>query len=74
MCPRFLDIVPQAISLLGSRLFMSQAAPCHLGIKCNCSFFKQVSAITRNMQEFFIAQACVSLLEISVQAFLLERF
>lgn len=67
VCSCFLDVEPQIISLPGSRLRMGQAPPGHLGVECKFGFFKQVSAIAGNMQEFIIAQACVLLVEVRVQ-------
>ncbi len=65
--PRFFDIEPQFISFFRSRMVMGQTAPSHLCIKCNGSFRQQVSAITRKVQEFFIAQACISFIKARVQ-------
>jgi hypothetical protein len=67
MCPRFLNIEPKAISFPGPRLLMGQSAPSHLGVECNGGFFKQVSAISRNVQELIIAHACVSFIEVRFQ-------
>jgi hypothetical protein len=63
MCPRFLNIEPKVISFPGPRLVMGQSAPCHFGVKCNGSFFKQVSAISGNVQELIVAHAFVSFIE-----------
>ena len=67
MRPHFLDIESQFISLLCSRLLMGQTAPGYLCVECNGSLWQQVSAITCNVQEFHIAQACISLMEARVQ-------
>jgi len=38
MCPRFVDLQAELISLLRSRLLMCEAAPGHLGVERNGSF------------------------------------
>jgi hypothetical protein len=69
MRPRFLNLHPQLISLFRSCVLMGQAASGHFGIECQCGLCEQVLAIARDVQEFFVTQAGVSLLESGVQAF-----
>jgi len=69
MRPRFLNLHAQLIPLLRSCVLMGQAASGHFDIKCQDGLFAQVLTITRDVQEFFITQSRVSLLEAGVQAF-----
>jgi hypothetical protein len=49
-------------------MVIGEAAPGHLGVEHNGSFLEQISAIARDVEEFPISQACVSLAEALVQA------
>jgi hypothetical protein len=67
MSPRFFNIEPKVISFPRSRLLMGQSAPYHLGVEFNGGHFKQVFAISRNVQELIVAHACVSFMEACFQ-------
>jgi hypothetical protein len=67
MRPRFLNLHPQLISLLCSCVLMGQTASGHFGIERGGSFFKQIFAVARNVDEFFITQARVLLVKARVQ-------